>query len=187
MNWFHRRYCASKGWARIVRSELVPQSLEDLDLENDVLEIGPGPGLTTEVLRARVPRLTVIEVDEALVASLTARIDDRQVTVVHGDATAMPFDDGRFSAAVCFTMLHHVPSPALQDRLFAETHRVLRPGGVFAGSDSRGRGLFFRLIHLGDTMTLVDPDTLGARLEAAGFTQVEVRGEPRTLFRAIAT
>lgn len=185
MNRYHRRYCASRRWGKYVR-ELVPKSLDSLDLGEDVLEIGSGPGVTTDLLRARVAKLTTIEVDGALAASLAARTKDAGVTVIHGDATAMPFDDDRFSAAVCFTMLHHVPSPALQDRLFTEVNRVLRPGGVFAGSDSRGTGLYFRLIHLGDTMTLVDPDTLDARLEAAGFTQIVVRPGLEVMFRAVA-
>ncbi|GHF16232.1 hypothetical protein GCM10010359_17110 [Streptomyces morookaense] len=47
---------------------------------------------------------------------------------MHGGGTHMPFADGRFDSVVCFTMLHHVPTPAAQDRLFAEAHRVLRPG-----------------------------------------------------------
>jgi SAM-dependent methyltransferase len=96
----------------------------------------------------------------------------------------MPFDGGRFSAVVCFTVLHHVPSPALQDRLFAEAFRVLRPGGVFAGTDSLPN-LRFRLIHLFDTMVTVDPATLPARLEAPGFGDVEVATIPRRVrFRA---
>ncbi len=86
----------------------------------------------------------------------------------------MPFTDGRFSAAVSFTMLHHVPSPASQDRLIAEVLRVLRPGGVFAGSDSTS-SLVFRLAHAFDTMVLVDPDRFGERLDAAGFTAIEVQ------------
>ncbi|MFZ0041798.1 MAG: class I SAM-dependent methyltransferase, partial [Solirubrobacteraceae bacterium] len=32
-----------------------------------------------------------------------------------GDATRMPFEDQRFSAVVCFTMLHHIPSRNLVD------------------------------------------------------------------------
>jgi hypothetical protein len=31
-----------------------------------------------------------------------------------------------------------------------------------------------RLIHVGDTLVLVDPDMIGARLEAAGFEVLEV-------------
>jgi hypothetical protein len=38
--------------------------------------------------------------------------------------------------------------------------------------------LRFRLVHLHDTMTLVDPDTLPARLTAAGFTDVQVEQVP---------
>jgi SAM-dependent methyltransferase len=85
---------------------------------------------------------------------------------------------------VCLTMLHHLPDPELQDRLFAEVHRVLGPGGVFCGSDNPGRGLRFRLIHLGDNKTVVDPATLGARLHAAGFVQVRIRAGSRIVFHA---
>jgi SAM-dependent methyltransferase len=93
--------------------------------------------MTTDILRDRTPRLTSIEIDPRLADTLKYRLQDTNVTVVEGDATAMPFADGSFSGAVSFTMLHHVPSPALQDRLLAEVYRALKPGGVFAGSDSR--------------------------------------------------
>ena len=85
----------------------------------------------------------------------------------------MGFGAGSFSAMVCFTMLHHLPGAAAQDRLFAEAARVLQPGGVFAGSDSRP-SLRWRLIHLGDICTPIDPGTLPGRLEAAGFTRIAV-------------
>jgi len=108
-----------------------------------------------------------------------------EVDVVTGDATAMPFQAARFSAVVSFTMLHHVTSPELQDRLLAEVCRVLRPGGVFAGSDSTASFLF-HLAHLGDTMVLVDPDRFVSRLQAAGFTDARVRrGDRAFSFRAI--
>jgi SAM-dependent methyltransferase len=80
-------------------------------------------------------------------------------------------------------MLHHVPTAPLQDRLLAEARRVLRPGGVFAGFDGVGSFLF-RLIHLGDTYTPVNPDTFGRQLEAVGFVDVAVeRGWARFRFR----
>lgn len=106
------------------------------------------------------------------------------VEVVCVDATRMPFEDGTFSGAVALTMLHHVPSPALQDRLLAEARRVVAPGGWFAGYDSRS-SLPFRLLHLFDTMVLVAPHTFGVRLQAAGFADVSVDIEPEGFrFRA---
>jgi ubiquinone/menaquinone biosynthesis C-methylase UbiE len=136
-------------------------------------------------------------VDERLAAGLRQQFADSadsagtggsarpagSVEIVTGDGADMPLPDGRFSAAVCFTMLHHVPSPALQDRLFAEAYRVLRPGGVFAGSDSQ-LSLRFRLYHLFDTMVVVDPATLPGRLAAAGFTDIAVKTRTALKFRA---
>jgi SAM-dependent methyltransferase len=95
------------------------------------------------------------------------------VTVLRQDATAMSFDDGTFDGALSFTMLHHVPTEELQNRLLGEVARVLRPGGVFAGTDSL-YSRSFRMLHLFDTMTVVDPGTFPKRLEAAGFDEVRV-------------
>lgn len=184
MNWFHRQVCRSGRWRRRLEDELLPWALQGVDLGDDVLEIGSGPGLTTDLLRGRTRRLTALEVDPAAAAALRDRLGGTGVRVVHGDGAAMPFADGSFSGVVSFTMLHHVPTAALQDRLLAEARRVLRPGSVFAGFD--GVGSFpFRLIHIGDTYNPVDPDTLGRRLEAAGFAHVVVgRGRRRFRFRA---
>ena len=108
-----------------------------------------------------------------LARSLRERFAGRAY-IVQGSATAMPFADGSVSAATCFTMLHHVPSRAEQDQLFAEVRRVLRPGAPFAGTDSTGRGLSFALLHVNDTKVLIDPHGLTPRLEAAGFEGVTV-------------
>ena len=147
--------------------------LADADLGPNVLELGPGPGLTTDRLRLRTERITAIEVDRELAASLRSRLRGSNVEVIQGDATAMPFCDSHFSGGVSFTMLHHVPSAELQDKLLREVWRVLEPGAIFAGSDSL-QSLFMRLIHMGDTLVPVDPATFGARLERAGFEVLRV-------------
>ena len=83
-------------------------------------------------------------------------------------------------------MLHHIPSVAQQDGAFAEIGRVLRPGGTFAGTDSIGSGWLFKLIHVGDTLNLIDPDALPARLEAAGLNVREVKRGGRSFrWRAV--
>jgi 16S rRNA A1518/A1519 N6-dimethyltransferase RsmA/KsgA/DIM1 with predicted DNA glycosylase/AP lyase activity len=137
MNRFHRWFCQTNIWKKALADEIIPWALKDVEIGDDVLEVGPGPGMTTDILCERLPRLTSIEIDPSLADALKQRLQGTNVKVVEGDATAMPFADGSFSGAVSFTMLHHVPSPALQDRLLAEVCRVLKPGGVFAGSDSR--------------------------------------------------
>src|SRR5688572_25875812 len=136
MNLLHRWYCSSAHWTRIVDGKLLPWVLKGVDLGTDVLEIGPGPGITTDVLRRRVPRLTSVEVDARLAARLAARLRGTNARVLSGDATRLELPDASFSGAIACTMLHHVQSAALQDRLFSEVRRVLRPGGVFVGSDS---------------------------------------------------
>ncbi len=167
-----------------MREELVPPAIEGLDLGEDVLEVGPGFGPATEVLSRRVPRLTALEIDPVLARPLRERLGDR-AEIVEGDGTDMPFPNAAFSAAVCFTMLHHVPSPGAQDELFAEIRRVLRPGGTFAGTDSTGRGPGFALLHIGDTKVVLDPGELPHRLAGAGFGDVAVSSDRDTVwFRA---
>ena len=85
-----------------------------------------------------------------------------------GDATDMPFENSEFSGAVSFTMLHHVPSQQLQNEVLGEVFRVLKPGGFFVGSDSL-QNWFMRIIHIGDTLVPVNPETFGTRLERAGL------------------
>jgi len=171
-------------WAGKIGDSLIPWVIGKADLGDDVLEVGPGPGLTTDALRKRAPNLTTVEIEPDLARSLQQRLPD--VTTVNADATDMPFDTGRFSAAVSFTMLHHVPSKELQDKLLGEVHRVLRPGGLFLGSDSSSSFLF-RVAHLFDTMVLVDPDSFDERLARAGFTEPKVSKTPRAFkFRAQA-
>ncbi|HEY3896741.1 MAG TPA: class I SAM-dependent methyltransferase [Pseudonocardiaceae bacterium] len=183
MNFIHRRLCRSDKWISTVESQLLPWALSGVDLGTDVLEIGPGYGVTTRLLVHRAARLTAVEVDPDLVAALDTELGER-VRVLHGDGAELPLPECSFDAVVCFTMLHHMPSAGAQDRLFAQVARVLRPGGVFARSDSR-LSLRFRLLHVADTMVVVDPLTLPQRLQAAGLVDADVALAPRAIrFRA---
>jgi ubiquinone/menaquinone biosynthesis C-methylase UbiE len=76
-----------------------------------------------------LPRLTAIEADQDLAQLLRARLRSTNVEVVNGDATSILSRMRSFQDVRAFTMLHHVPSPALQDKLLSEVWRVLKPGG----------------------------------------------------------
>jgi ubiquinone/menaquinone biosynthesis C-methylase UbiE len=65
-----------------------------------------------------------------------------------GDASALPFRDNTFDHVVIYGVLHHVPDPAATCR---EAHRVLKPGGVYFGSENNVtvfRGIFDLLMKL---------------------------------------
>ncbi len=177
MNRLQKWYCRSSWWQRKLESEIMPWLLNGAELGDEVLEVGPGPGLTTDWLQPRYKSITCIEVDPALARSLAHRTVNTNIRVQCGDATAMPYPSGTFSGAVSCTMLHHVPSPALQNKLFGEAYRVLRPGGVFVGADSLN-SLLMRIVHIGDTMVLIDPADLPRRLEGVGFRDVRVETGP---------
>jgi ubiquinone/menaquinone biosynthesis C-methylase UbiE len=184
VNRIHNRICSSARWRRRVEQELVPWGLEGLELGERVLEVGPGFGATTRVLAGRLGSLEVLELEPHYCERLRRELGER-VTVTQGDATDMPYPDASFSAALCFTMLHHIPSRGLQDRALSEVARVLAPGGVFAGTDSVGTGLMFRLIHVGDTLLPIDPEAMPARLRAAGLSEPVVeRADGSFRFRA---
>lgn len=173
MNQDHACACASPEWRATVRDFIMPWVLGDIDLGDDVLEVGPGYGATTDVLRARVPRLTAVEIDAALAEALATELAGTNVDVVTGDATALTFDAARFTGATSFSMLHHVPSPALQDRIFHEVRRVLRADGVFVATDSLDSA-DLRSFHHDDTFVPIDPDDLRGRLADAGFGTIDV-------------
>lgn len=171
----NHKQCGSDEWRAMVRSTILPWAVGDADLGDDVLEVGPGYGATTDVLAESVAKLTAVEIDDELAAMLTDRFAGTpSVEIVQGDATALAFPGGRFSGAACFTMLHHVPTAEHQDRLFAEVARVLRPGGVLVAGDSLASAEL-EAHHQGDTYNPVDPTGLRERLRAAGFADVEVK------------
>lgn len=122
----------------------------------------------TPMLAARTTRITGIDLDPIAGG-------------VRGDATQLPFSAGTFSAVVAFSMLHHIPAGALQDRLFREVVRVLRPGGAFVGVDVRFSVRLW-LFQAGDTFVPIEPATLASRLTAAGFADREMAIDERSGF-----
>ena len=181
MNWIHRKICRSGWWRNYVEQELLPWVLADRIVGEDALEVGPGPGLTTAILSKQSSKLTVLEIDQKLAESLRANERLNGVEVVEGDATLMPFVSDRFTTVFSFTMLHHIPSARLQDKMLDETFRVLRPNGCFIGSDSLWSPLF-GLAHIGDTMVMVKPAEFKSRLANCGFTDIQVE-KGRKAFR----
>jgi ubiquinone/menaquinone biosynthesis C-methylase UbiE len=184
MNENHARVCTSPEWAQHIQAGILPALTRDVDLGAEMLEIGPGPGAATEWLRGRVGKLTAIEVDEAASALLAARYAGTNVDVVTGSATELPYPDASYDSAGCFTMLHHVPTLGLQNKVLAEAFRVLRPGGVLIGSDSLASNDLHHF-HADDIYNPVDPASLIGRLQTIGFGAIMVAVGDALMFTAV--
>ena len=90
MNVIHRRLCRSEGWAQRMHQQVLPWALEGVDLGGDVLEIGPGYGVTTRWLVERTGTLTALEVDRRQLLRLgfaAAAAWQLQPWSVHASAT----------------------------------------------------------------------------------------------------
>jgi SAM-dependent methyltransferase len=173
MNENHARVCTSPEWAQFIQTAVLPTLTRDVDLGDRMLEIGPGPGAATEWLSGRVAALTAIEVDSAAAALLVDRYAGSNVEIVTGSADRLGYTAGSFDSVGCFTMLHHVPTLALQNKILAEALRVLRPGGVLIGSDSLASSDLHHF-HSGDDYNPVDPASLLSRLQTLGFETITV-------------
>jgi SAM-dependent methyltransferase len=177
----HAVLCASPEWAEFLETEVLAPLAATVDLGRELLELGPGPGASTRWLRQRVRRLVALELDADAAGHLAEELAGTNVEVVVGDCTAVPFPDESFDSVASFTMLHHLPTQALQFATLVEAFRVLRPGGVLVGSDSlASQGL--HEFHEGDVYNPIDPPRLLVLLQAAGFSRVTLSAGEGLLF-----
>ena len=168
-------FCRSGPWRSFARRRVLPWTLDGLELRGDVLEIGGGSGAMAEGVTRMFPdvRLTVTDVDEAMVAGASIRLSKHQnVVVERADVTALPYLAESFDVVATYLMLHHVID--WQDAL-SEAARVLRPGGMLIGydlTDTRAA----RLIHRADGSPhrILAPDELREGLAATRFTDIAV-------------
>ena len=171
MNRFENWFCGSSVWRRATERKILPWMLSGYKLGDNVLELGAGPGATTEELRRRSARVTSLEYDPAFAANLGARFANSNVGVLRGDAASLPFSDGVFSSVLAVLVLHHLKSREQQEKAFAEIYRVLRPGGAFFALEI-GDGWLQRFGHIRSTFVPVAPAAAFARLTSLGFSKI---------------
>jgi len=173
MNSLEHFFCSTSLWQRMTHRYLLPWALSGARLGDDVLEIGAGYGAATGSLLQLAPRVTSLEYDPRAIKHLKAKHGNTCVAPLCGDAAMLPFADQSFTSAVAILVLHHLKSREMQDRAFAEVHRVLRPGGSFFAAEIND-GWMNRAVHYKSTFTPVAPGSMFARLTAAGFSRVSV-------------
>jgi arsenite methyltransferase len=159
------------------------QVLKALALKPDekVLDIGSGPGLLAYDMAASVGnggRVCGIDVSEDMLTMSRRRCADQPWTEFRkADATALPYPDNAFDAAVSIQVYEYVADiPAA----LAELHRVLRPGGRVLIMDTDFGSLVLHTEHEGRMRRVLSawdehfvharlPRTLSRQLRDAGF------------------
>lgn len=154
----------------------------ELSSGDHTLDVGCGIGGTSRFVASRFGcRVTGVDLTPEFVATgqslcewvgLSGRVELQQ-----GDATAMPFDDESFDAAF---MLHVGMNIENKTALFAEVHRLVKPGGYFGVYDvmrTSDDPLTYPVPWSTEpgTSALADQAQYIEALEATGFTIISTR------------
>lgn len=155
---------------------------ELLDVRSDerMLDLGCGPGTALAASALQTTRGFTVGLDYApamvRLAHQTNRalIQQGRVGVLQGDAMALPFAEGCFTAVYAVNVIYFWPKPSL---VLQEIYRVLGPGGriVIATRPKE------RIEHLGFTqhgLQLYSDAELVALFTAAGFREVHSVRQP---------
>jgi ubiquinone/menaquinone biosynthesis C-methylase UbiE len=112
------------------------------------IDVGCGNGAFTEQIIQRCEPKAIYGIDpsDGQLAYARARLGAKGAVFQRGDATALPFENARFDAAVMALVIAFVPEPA---KGVAEMVRVVRPGGLIAAYvwDTPGGGSPMSGIH----------------------------------------
>jgi SAM-dependent methyltransferase len=159
-------------------AESVRRCVAEVDLNGaEMLDIGCGVGGADLVLAGMGAHVTGIDVEAGLIRRARQRAERAGIEVAYQQVEPgpLPFDDGSFDHVFTHAAIIHVEDKA---SMFAEIHRVLRPGGWLLGYDwLRGSAPFSADMHRwfeleGLTYAMDHLDNCLAMLASVGFEQV---------------
>ncbi|XP_052796661.1 S-adenosylmethionine-dependent methyltransferase Rv2258c-like isoform X2 [Mya arenaria] len=113
------------------QSDIIPR----LESGINVLDLGCGPGIFTNVLAQRFPNSTFVGLDysDAAIEMSNRELADRglsNVTFVKGDAHKLPEDwTADFDMVFVYDVLHDLPDP---HKTLKQIHRILKPDGFLS-------------------------------------------------------
>lgn len=189
-------------WLRTLQN-LVPARLAHFDGLVDwrgkaILDLGCGGGFMSEAIAGRGGIVSGLDPAAEAIAIAQAHAASQGLNIAYraGTGESLPYADESFDAVVCVDVLEHVTD---LDRVLAEVHRVLKPGGLFL-FDTVNRTLLARLVvvHAAedvlrllprgthDAHKFIRPAELLGRLEKLGFETAPPIGlGPRGLTRRL--
>jgi SAM-dependent methyltransferase len=179
---------------RSIAGYRLAEALVHLPGRGRLLEVGCGAGRYLRALRELRPELALVgaDVSRAALSRLAALAPEVETRLIVGDA--VPAADAEFDAVLVIDVLEHVPDP---ERLLAEVHRVLAPGGIFhlhVPCEGDPRSLWRWLPgqagprgwkrRFGGHLHRFRRDEILRRVEAAGFRLLRVRNSLHALGNA---
>ncbi|HET9082716.1 MAG TPA: class I SAM-dependent methyltransferase [Trebonia sp.] len=153
----------------------------DLKPEDDLLDVACGWGefLAAHASQAHLVAGIDISGEKAALAHqrLAGRIASGTAEVVQGDAAALPWKEGAFSAVTCMDAFAFFPAP---EKVLAEALRVLRPGGrmLMQIGMKWPHGTPKHMLHPVAHIDVSDEAAVRKLAEEAGFGEVSVSYGP---------
>ncbi|MEL6228446.1 MAG: class I SAM-dependent methyltransferase [Cyanobacteria bacterium J06627_3] len=152
-----------------------------------VLDVACGTGRTLKMIRDTLPQTSLHGVDLSptylcKANDLLSREPGTLPQLIHANAEALPYLDNYFDATVSVFLFHELPADVRQT-VINEAYRVTKSGGVFVICDSIQKLDTPEFTPMMENFPSVfhepyyrhySTDDITARLESAGFSDVEV-------------
>lgn len=177
-------WCIGNGMARGNKHEASwTVSLLDLQPEGRVLEIGFGPGVSTQYASEKASKGFVAGIDhsETMVQAARRRnataIKAGRIDLKQGDVSSLPYPDESFDKVFSIHSIYFWAKPV---DCLKELRRILKPGGLLAITIKPKDKWTERQRRESSVMTLYFGTDLAAMFSDAGFrdVRVEVCPEP---------
>ncbi|WP_456420530.1 class I SAM-dependent methyltransferase [Thermococcus sp.] len=141
------------------------------------LDLGCGTGNYTLELKKRGFDVIGLDASEGMLRIARSK----GLNCIRGNAYSLPFPEESFDLVLSVTMFEFIHEP---EKVLAEIHRVLKPGGEVVIGTMNGKSLWFLFKRLKSIFTetayryarFYTPGELEGLLRKAGFTNVESAG-----------
>ena len=161
-------------------------SLLEIQPHDRILEVGFGPGVSTQLASERASKGFVAGIDhsramvEAASQRNAAAIRSGRMELKHGEVSALPHPDGSFDTAFSLHSIYFWPNPV---DCLEELRRVLKPGGLL-GITIQPKDKWAPNVDP-NVMTLYFGSDVASMFSAAGFRDIRVEVPPPPANRSL--